>query len=153
MTDSADGPRETVNTRFDPIHEAARMRDVEGVREALASGVDVDCENGRAANGDGGNTALWFAAQGSAEGGLRVARVLVLAGAEINRRGEHGRTALHMAAAWGNLDVVKYLIDQGADATLRDEDGLTPAELARHSGRVAAEKLTAVASYFASNAR
>src|SRR3954470_21442319 len=88
----------SVETRFDPIHSAARMRDAEAVKRELDAGVDVDVLNGRAANGDGGNTALWFAAQGPSPGGVDVARLLIAAGAEINRRCEHGRTALQMAA-------------------------------------------------------
>jgi len=64
--DTPDAPWGTVETRFDPIHSAARMRDVSAVRKELDAGVDVDILHGRAANGDGGNTALWFAAQGPA---------------------------------------------------------------------------------------
>src|SRR5262245_38907845 len=97
---SPDAPWGTVDTQFAPIHSAARQRDVETVRRELASGVPVDLPNGRAANGDGGNSALWFAAQGPTSG-LEVAHLLITAGATINFRGEHGRSALHMAAAWG----------------------------------------------------
>src|SRR5688572_20253193 len=106
MNDQQSAPWGTVDTRFDPIHSAARQRDVETIRGLLAAGVDVDSLNGRAANGDGGNTALWFAAQGPWANGLEVAQVLVEAGATIDMQCEHGRTALHMAAAWGHLDVV-----------------------------------------------
>src|SRR5262245_30784549 len=113
--DTPDAPRGTVETRFQPIHSAARVRDVEGVRRELAAGVDVDALNGRAANGDGGNTALWFAAQGPAPGGLEIAQLLIQAGAQINRPCEQGRTALHMAAAWGHLEVVQLLLENGAD--------------------------------------
>ena len=101
MTDPKAAPWGTVETRFDPIHSAARMRDVQAVRQELAAGVDVDVVNGRAENGDGGNTALWFAAQGPQANGVDVARVLIEAGADVNKQCEHGRTALHMAAAWG----------------------------------------------------
>lgn len=124
-------PRGTVDTRFDPIHSAARNRDAGRVRELLASGVEVDSLNGRAPNGDGGNTALWFAAQGPSPGGLEAAQALIEAGAEINRPCEHGCTALHMASAWGHLDVVKYLLSRGADALIRSADGDTPADMAR----------------------
>src|SRR4051794_14921627 len=89
--DSPDAPWGTVETRFDPIHSAARMRDAQTVKRHIDAGVDVDLLNGRAANGDGGNTALWFAAQGPPPSGLEVARLLIAAGAEINRQCEHGR--------------------------------------------------------------
>jgi len=128
-------PWGTVDSRFDPIHGAARNRDAKQIRELLASGVDVDCLNGKAPNGDGGNTALWFAAQGPAASGLEVVQILVEAGADINRQCEHGRTALHMASAWGHLDVVKYLLARGADETICAEIDGTPAEMARARGR------------------
>jgi ankyrin repeat protein len=109
--------------------------------------VDVDVPNGRAANGDGGNTALWFAVQGPAPSGLEVARLLINAGAEINRACEHGRTALQMAAAWGHLDVVQLLIQHGADPTIRDDEGMTPAMIASRSNRVPEANLKPVLEY------
>jgi len=134
--DIPNAPWGTVETRFKPIHSAARMRDAEAVRQELDAGVDVDVPNGRAKNGDGGNTALWFAAQGPAAGGVEVARLLIAAGADVNRNCEHGRTALQMAAAWGHLDMVQFLIENGADPTIRDDEGMTPADIASRSKRV-----------------
>jgi ankyrin repeat protein len=145
--DTPDAPWGAVETRFQPIHSAARMRDVQAVRRELEAGVDVDVLNGRAANGDGGNTALWFAAQGPAPGGLEVARLLLHAGAKINRPCEHGRTALHMAAAWGHLDLAQLLIECGADPTLRDKEGQTPAIMAAASERVPEANLRPVIAY------
>jgi ankyrin repeat protein len=123
------------------------MRDVAGVQRELDNGVDVDVPNGRAANGDGGNTALWFAAQGPPPSGLEVARLLITAGAEINRRCEHGRTALQMAAAWGHLDVVQLLIENGADTTIRDDEGMTPSMIAACSRRVPEDRLKEIVKY------
>ena len=145
--DTPDAPWGTVETRFDPIHSAARMRDAETVKREIDAGVDVDVPNGRAANGDGGNTALWFAAQGPAPGGVEVARLLITAGAEINRQCEHGRTALQMAAAWGHLDVVQLLIEHGADPTIRDDNGMTPSEIAARSRRVPEAQLKPVIEF------
>ena len=41
MTEPKDAPWGTVETQFDPIHSAARMRNVQAVRQELESGVDV----------------------------------------------------------------------------------------------------------------
>jgi ankyrin repeat protein len=147
MLDTPDAPWGSVETRFEPIHSAARMRDVVAVRRELVAGVDVDVLNGRAANGDGGNTPLWFAAQGAAPFGVAVARVLIAAGAEINRRCEHGRTALHMAAAWGQIEMVRLLVESGADATICDDEGKSPAELAAGSRRVGEAELRRVIEF------
>jgi ankyrin repeat protein len=145
--DTPDAPWGTVETRFDPIHSAARMRDVQAVQQELDAGVDVDVLNGRAANGDGGNTALWFAAQGPAPNGLEVARLLIKAGANINRKCEHGRTALQMAAAWGHLDVVQFLIEKGADISISDDEGMTPSMIAASSKRAPEAILKPVIAY------
>ncbi len=147
MMDTPDAPWGSVETRFDPIHSAARMRDVQTVQQELDAGVDVDVLNGRAANGDGGNTALWFAAQGPAPSGVEVARLLINAGADINRKCEHGRTALQMAAAWGHLDIVQLLIENGADPTIRDDEGMTPSMIAAGSKRVPDANLRRVIEY------
>ena len=135
MEDTEDAPWGTVESEFHPIHSAARMRDVATVVEELESGVDVDFVCERLRNGDGGNTALWFTAQGPLPGGIEVAKVLVDAEAEVNRQCEHGRTALHMAAAWGHLDLVKFLLEKSADPSIRDEENMTPAMVARHGYR------------------
>jgi ankyrin repeat protein len=86
---------------------------------------------------------LWFAAQGPTSG-LEVARLLIDAGADVNLRCEHGRTALHIAAAWGHLDVVQLLLEHGADPGIRDDEGLTPAMLAARSKRVTETNLKPV---------
>ena len=153
MDDPKNAPWGTIDTRFDPIHAAARQRDVAKVRELLSAGVDVDLPNGRAPNGDGGNTPLWFAAQGPSPNGLRVARVLVEAGANINRQCEHGRTGLHMAAAWGHLDVVMFLMENRADPTIRDDEDMTPPMVASNgtrSNRVTDDERLEVRRYFES---
>ena len=86
MEDTTDAPWGTVESEFHPIHSAARMRDVAAVLKELESAVDVDLVCERLKNGDGGNTALWFAAQGPWPGGIEVAKVLVDAGADVNRQ-------------------------------------------------------------------
>lgn len=125
----------TVDTSFERIHSFARLRDLEGVRGELTSGVDVDVLNGKAPNGDGGNTALWFAAQGTAPESVPLVQLLVESGADINRACEHGYTPLHMAAQWRHLQIVRFLVDSGAEPFPESDVGDTPLDMARKAGR------------------
>ncbi len=59
-------------------------------------------------------------------GNLRMASMLVTAGAHVDAKTEGGRTALHFAAAGSHLDVIQFLIEKGADANTRDADGTSP---------------------------
>ena len=135
-----------VETNFAPIHSAARLRDVAGVKHALESGVEVDLLNGKAKNGDGGNSALWFACQGPTCG-LDVAKLLVEAGANVNLACEHGRTPLHIATAWGQLKVVQFLVEAGARADCVNSLGQTPLEMARESQRVPKAQIEAAVDW------
>ena len=128
---------------FEEIHIAARNRDLETVASLLQSGVDPNLRNRKEPNGDGGNTPLWFAAQGAKPGGVAVARTLLAAGARINERCEYGTTALHMVVSWAHLDVIEFLVASGADIDVCNDDGRTPLEMAewdlvrlRERGRV-----------------
>lgn len=55
--------------------------------------------------------------------------VLLLAGVNVNERGEHGYTPLHDAVEQGHLDVVRLLIKNGADPKGMTDHMVTPVEL------------------------
>lgn len=56
--------------------------------------------------------------------------VLVHAGADINKRGKYGRTALHWAAVFSPPEIILALIDNGADHSLRNCSYETALDLA-----------------------
>jgi hypothetical protein len=63
---------------------------------------------------------------------LRLADVLLAAGANINEQNRIGANALFEPAMSGNHDVCKWLVENGADASMREyTNGLTPTTLAR----------------------
>lgn len=67
---------------------------------------------------------------------LEVVRLLLEAGADVQRRGFNNWTPLHAAALTGDADLVRLLLDAGADpeATTIIDDDWTPAEEADHLG-------------------
>lgn len=119
------------NIGLTPLMWACRNRHVTLVELLLDKGSEVDAVNQVEPNGDGGNSALWFAAQGSAPGNVPLARLLLERGAQINARGEHGTTPFYMAVAWVHMELVQFLLARGADPSLADAQGATPLEALR----------------------
>lgn len=62
----------------------------------------------------------------SSRGCTAVIRYLIAAGADLNRRGNHGASALHYACCHDQYDAMEVLLAAGADVDLRNDDGQTP---------------------------
>lgn len=60
-----------------------------------------------------------------------LARLLLDAGAAVDRAGEGGFRALHTAAQNGDEELVRLLLDRGADPAAASEAGRRPVDLAR----------------------
>jgi len=71
----------------------------------------------------GGMTPLLFAAR---DGMLDAAKILVEAGADVNKPDPNGITPLLMAITNGQLPVAQFLVDRGADLKAADWYGRTP---------------------------
>lgn len=117
---------------FAPLDMAARFGRPRVVGALLAAGAAVDAAN------PAHNTALWLACQSGrdAAGRLEVARLLLDAGADPNRRCEHGTTPLHFAAWRGPVGMVELLQARGALAWITDDRGRTPADHAGDSDQL-----------------
>ena len=61
-------------------------------------------------------------------------RVEILAGSNVNERGNQNTTALHAAADWGRPHVVRVLLEMGAQPDRRDATRATPLSLAARRG-------------------
>ncbi|KAF1994243.1 ankyrin, partial [Amniculicola lignicola CBS 123094] len=68
-------------------------------------------------------TALFIAV---AFGHASIAEALVLGGVNINAKGLHGQTVLHVATRRNDVIMVKMLLDRGADVRAKDDNGYTP---------------------------
>ena len=98
------------------LHGAARNGQVEEVRALLSEGVDKDCMGGYFET-----TPLSEAAMSDH---VHVAKLLIDAGADINKGDIYGRTPLHIAVWEGHENIVKLLIEARAD--INEEDGQSP---------------------------
>jgi hypothetical protein len=116
--------------------EAARVKQNKGleiVRFFLDNGVDVntltDYGNYEAYGIDtpSRNTALHYAAR---EGNVKVAKLLIDRGADVNVRDSQGWTPLHEAMYFDYFKVAKLLLDHGADRDIQNNEGKTAFEIA-----------------------
>ena len=76
-----------------------------------------------------GDTPLHVA---SAWGDMKAVGLLLSAGAEVNRLGDMGVTALGAAVRGSHPEVAELLLRNGADAHLKSEFGTTPYQAAMH---------------------
>ena len=102
----------------------------------IRAGADVN------SGGERNRWPLTWAAEGRRDGqfhacgrDLDKVKMLVAAGARINRvGGDHGGTALHMAARDDRPEIVQFLIDAGIDVDSLDCDEKTAYDRAREAG-------------------
>jgi truncated hemoglobin YjbI len=104
------------------LHESAAAGDVSTTELLLSIGAEADARDG------GGHTPLHCAGnECDVEGGGKVVRALVRAGADVNAHDRAKRsTPLHMSARRGHLEVAEALLDCGASIEARDRVGDTP---------------------------
>ena len=96
----------------------------DAVKIALASGVNV--------NGENGQIVPLLSAAGT--GCIDVAQLLLERGADVNAKDHDGWTPLIKAAQAGHTEMVQLLMDHGADPTIADNDGRTAWMLAAVGG-------------------
>ncbi|KAJ9153286.1 hypothetical protein P3X46_026742 [Hevea brasiliensis] len=104
------------------VHHCASVGDVEGLKNAMASGANKDEEDSE------GRTALHFAC---GYGEVKCAQILLEAGATVDALDKNKNTALHYAAGYGRKECVALLLENGAAVTLQNMDGKTPIDVAK----------------------
>jgi Ankyrin repeats (3 copies) len=103
-----------------------RPLDMQSAREALASGVDVNSEDG-----DGHTILHRVFYQNSADDKVEVAKLLIAAGANVNARDDEGCTPLLYASS---VPEIELLLKSGADINAESTIGQTPLDLQAHDG-------------------
>jgi ankyrin repeat protein len=92
------------------------------ITEAIGKGSDLN-----AAQRFNGRTPLHLAAE---KGGLKVSKLLIAKGAQVETSDKHKKTPLHLAAEKGWDGIVKLLIDHNALIDAADDEQKTPLFLA-----------------------
>ena len=105
-----------------PIHEAARVGDVEQIKFLFKSSPDLVN-----ATDEKGLTPLHVAA-GKKQ--TNAAQVLLALGAKVNARADSGVTPLHLAVRRGDTDMTRLLLANRASANVRDNFDTPPLLLA-----------------------
>jgi ankyrin repeat protein len=108
------------------IWQAAETGDVETVKKHLAAGVAAD-----APDPEKKCTPLTYA---SYSGHAEVVKVLLDAGAQVNKRSPAGHPHLCFAAQNGHVDTVKLLLARGADIEAFNTDYFRPLGMAAFNG-------------------
>ncbi|MBW8039124.1 MAG: hypothetical protein FVQ85_03900 [Planctomycetes bacterium] len=121
------------------IHTAARAGNLGEVKRQLAWGVNPNTRTFWYLN-----TPLHGA---SAYGRIRVVKLLLAKGADVNKGNEGSKRPLHYAARHGHTKVMKILLEHGAKVTAKDKSGWitpgwkTPLKSAAGNGQIEAAKL------------
>ena len=115
-----------------PLLEAAGDKDVKRVRQLLYEGSDPHILDKH------GNTPLHFATRGGfwsadAAAAVRVARLLINAGANVDHSNQFGKTPLFYAES---TDIARLLIDEGADVNHSNNSGESALFYAAWTGSV-----------------
>jgi ankyrin repeat protein len=111
-----------------PLHLAAFFGRADAVALLIDLGAPLDAHSTNATR----NTPLHAALAGATN--PIIVRRLIFAGADIEARGAHNITPLHLAASRGDTALCDLLIHRGAEVHAKMEDGTTPAMLATARG-------------------
>ena len=106
-----------------PLHVASHFGKLEIVRLLLDHGAEVNAENSI------GMKLLHQVSCGqyeSLEDGVRVARLLLELGVDVNTRSKDHQTPLHWASYYGKFEIVRMLLDHGAEAYVEADNGDNP---------------------------
>ncbi len=114
-----------------PVVLAAEVNNLDAIKALVEAGADPNIGT------DSGTTALMMASGAGTDVQrarepeeravvVQTARYLVEHGADVNKPGQFGWTALHAAAYQGLNDEIEFLVKNGANIDQKDEFGQTP---------------------------
>ena len=124
------------------LHGACARGDYEGVLRILEAKADVNAAD----PAKGGRTPMQITC---GAGHLDMAKLLLAAGADVDKADEYGVTSLYCACNCGHLNVVKMLLEHGADKDNANRLGAAPLHQACVCGHLNVVKVLLAPSAFA----
>jgi uncharacterized protein len=112
---------------WENVARAAQKNDAEQVLRLVGTKTNPDQTD------DQGRTGLIYAAM---NGNMRIAAILIRAGAKLNLTDPLGDTPLHWAVERDQPEVARLLLDAGAAVDPENRDGLTPLMFAARAGNL-----------------
>jgi len=123
---------------IEQLCEACKIGDLEQVQYWIDQNVDLDVIWDKNDKSKRNMTPLRIAIE---EKNMDVIKLLLKAGANVNKADKYGNAPLYKAASTGQLEVVKLLIDNGADVNKANDNGNTPLYIAAEKGQLEVMKL------------
>ncbi|KAI8956554.1 hypothetical protein F5Y11DRAFT_353549 [Daldinia sp. FL1419] len=115
----------------EPTNPTGMSKKHETISLLLKYGANIDAQNRSF------HTPLHLRILQSANGDiLAFTKFLLLNGAEVNTKDEHGESPLHSACRYGHRELIQLLIDWGADMDCRNLDWKTPQDVFLSRDRV-----------------
>ncbi|GAW80528.1 hypothetical protein, conserved [Plasmodium gonderi] len=68
-------------------------------------------------------TAFWYSCR---NGSLKMARIILKKGSNINHKDANGMSPLHISVKCGHLNIAKFLIENNANINITDNEGQSP---------------------------
>lgn len=134
--------------KIDPLVDGAWRNDLSAVRAVLESGGRTDRTGviPRAAPHLLMLSPVFSALSAAAfHGNVRIAKLLLDAGAKVDQVAGLKQTPLHVAALLGHTEMVRFLLSRGADPSHRDQTGAVPLYRAvSHNGTASAPLVRAL---------
>lgn len=113
----------SVENKIAPLEAAAWKGNVNYVSKLIECGADVDVM-------PGSYTILSAAINLPYEVNIDVIKLLIVNGADVNKRNKDGGTPLHEAVKRNEVETIKALMEAGANPRLVNKDGQTPLDIA-----------------------